>query len=224
MRKIILFILLISKIIPNFLLAQSTTTLTQDTINQIGILLNNPTMVIPANATPLGKNWFKIETDIHIFTDQANLQQVASVFLDLENQDKIYNGKRSTLKASIVSRNTDESIVDFVSISFGPFGIQFKTTYRCSVKTITHTDTKISIEFVQLDSDSFSNNDMKNFYSTQYAEEITINNKKYTYIRIYTASDVNAFILPGAKNLLEKEAEPANIEGMQMVINAARNR
>jgi len=86
------------------------------------------------------------------------------------------------------------------------------------------TDTKIGIEFMQLASDNFINKDMKNFYSTQYAEEVIINDRKYTYIRIYTISDVNASILPGAKSILEKEAGPVNIEGMRMIINAAGNK
>jgi hypothetical protein len=224
MRKLFLFILIVFQVTFPLQFAKNTAILTPEAINQIGILLNNPIMVFPANATPLGRNWFKTETDIHVFTDQVSFQQVADVLLDLENQDKIYNGKKSTLTASIVSRSTNETIVDFISISFGPFGIQFKTSYRSSVKIIIHTDTKISIEFAQLASDSSSNNDMKNFYSTQYAEEVTINGRKYTYIKIYTVSDVNAYILPGAKSLLEREAEPANIEGMQMIINAAKNR
>jgi len=224
MKTRVLFILFFVQITALLLFAQNTATLIPDAVNQHSILLNNPVMVFPANAIPLGGNWFRLETDVHIFTDKVNLQQVASVLLDMENQDKIYNGKKSKLTASIVSRSADETVVDFVSISIGLFGIQYKTPYRSSVKTIVHTDTKISIEFRQLASDSSSNRDMKNFYSTQYAEEVIINGKKYTYIRIYTISDVNAYILPGAKGLLEREASPVNIEGMQMIINAARNK
>jgi len=223
MKTMFLFFIFVVQVTASLLFAQNTATLTPDAINQHNILLNNPTMVSPANAAPLGRNWFRLETDIHVFVDQVNFQQIASVLLDLENQDKIYNGKKSKLTASIASRSADEIIVDFVSISIGIFGIQYKTPYRSSVKTIINTDTKISIEFTQLSSDNSTNKDMKNFYSTQYAEEVIIDGIKYTYIRIYTISDVNASILPGAKSILEKEAVPVNIEGMQLIINAARN-
>lgn len=220
MKKVYLLILLIP--IP-LLSAQNSATLAPNAENQLITLLNNPEMIFPAIVTPLGKNWFRVETDIHVFTDQANFQQVSDVLLDLENQDKIYNGKRSSLTASIISMSTDEIIVDFISIDIGPFGIKLRTPYRASVKTIINTDIKIGIEFMQLASDSSSNRNMKNFYSTQFAEEIIIDNRKYIYIRIYTISDVNASILPRARGILEREAASVNIEGMHMIINAARD-
>jgi len=222
MRTALLSILFALQVI--LLFAQGTAALAPDAVNQLGVLLNNPAMIHPANAEPLGGNWFRLETDIHVFTDQVSLQQVAGVLLDLENQDNIYNGKKSSLTASIVSKNAYETIVDFVSISIGPFGIKYKTPYRSSVKTKIRTAAKISVEFMQVASDNSSNKDMKNFYSTQFAEEVTINGKKYTYIRIYTTSDVNAYILPGAKGILEREAGPVNIEGIELIINAARNK
>ena len=110
---------------------------------QLQSLLNNPTMVSSVNATPLGRNWFRLETDVHAFTDQADFQRIADVLLDLENQEQIYDGKRSKLTAIIVSRNEIETIVDFVAIDIGPFGIQFRTPYRSSVrncKQITFTN------------------------------------------------------------------------------------
>jgi hypothetical protein len=202
---------------------QNNINMTPGTIEQLQLLLNNPTMVYPVIATPLGRNWFRLRTDIHVFTDQANLQQVAEVLLDLENQEQIYDGIKSKLTASIISRNNLETIVDFVSISIGPFGIQYRTPYRCSVRH-ERSDNRISVEFTQLASDSSSNRDMKNFYSVQYAEEVIIDGRRYTYIRILTISDVNAYIVPGAKGIFEREAVPVNIEGIQMIINAAKNR
>jgi hypothetical protein len=222
MKAVFLFILFVVQITAPLLFAQSTATLAPDAINQHRLLLNNPVLVSPANATPLGRNWFRLETDIHVFTDQADLRQIVGVLLDLENQDKIYDGKKSKLTASIVSRSEVETIVDFVSISIGPFGIQYRTPYRSSVRHKC-TDTKISVEFMQLTSDSSSNRDMRNFYSTQYAEEIIVEGRRYTYIRIYTISDVNAYILPGARRILEREASPVCIEGMQLIIYAAIN-
>jgi len=190
---------------------------------QFQLLLNNPTMVSSAIATPLGRNWFTLKTDIHVFTDQANFQQIVDVLLDMDNQEQIYNGKKSKLISSIVSKNEIETIVDFVSVDIGPFGIQYRTPYSASVRNEL-TDTKIKIELIQLASNSSSNKNMKNFYSIQYAEEVTINSGKYTYIRILTICDVNASIIPSAKGILEREAVPTSIEGLQMVINAAKNR
>jgi hypothetical protein len=187
-------------------------------------LLNKPAMVKPATASPLGKNWFKLETDAHVFTDQVSLKQVAAVLLDLEHQDTIYDGKKSKLTAEIVSRGTGESLVDFVSVSVAPLGIQIKTPYRATVKTVENTDTKISVEVRQLEQDSASNKDIKNLYATRYAEELTIGGKKYTYIRIYTIDEVNASILPGAKGALESSSGPINVETLQMIITAAKTR
>jgi len=222
MKRIFLFILLVLQTTVPFLFAQRTATLAPDAANQLDILLNNPVMVSPASATPLGGNWFRFETDIHVFTDQVSFRQVAGVFLDLKNIDKTYYGKKSSLAASIVSKNADETIVDFVSVSIGPFGIKYRTPYRASVKPTVNTDTKISNVFTQLASDSFSNRDMKNFYSTQFAEEVTINGKKYTYIRVYMITDIYTSLLPRAKNTLEREASPVNIEKMKLIINAAK--
>jgi hypothetical protein len=191
---------------------------------QIDSLLGKPAMVKPAEASPLGKNWFRLETDAHVFTDQVSVKQVGAVMLDLDHQDTIYNGKKSKLTAQIVSRSAAEAIVDFVSVSVGPFNIQIKTPYRASVKTAENTDTKIIVEVRQLDSDSASNNDIKNLFATRYAEEVVINGKKYTYIRVYTIDEVNASFLPGAKGALESSSGPVNEEGLQMIINAARNR
>jgi hypothetical protein len=53
--------------------------------SQLANLLNKPAMVSPAVATaaPQGKNWFNLETDSHVFTDQVSLKQVVDVLLDV---------------------------------------------------------------------------------------------------------------------------------------------
>ena len=207
-----------------FVYSQNSTSIVPEAIYQIETLLNKPAMIYPAIVTALGRNWFRMETDFHVFTDQASFEQVASVMLDLDNLETIYNGKKSKMTVSIVNQTKNEALIDFVSISIGPLGIQFKTPYRANVKNTVNTSTKVVVELRQPQSDSSSNNDIKNLYSTQYAEEVMINGKKYIYIRVYTINDANAFILPGAKHLFEREAEPAGIEGMNMIVNAAKNR
>ena len=199
--------------------AQNNAAPASGAVDKLDALLNNPRIVSSVTATPLGRNWFKLETDAHVFTDQVSLRQVAATLLDLDNQAAIYNGKKSRLTASIVSRNPGETIVDFISISlFGP--IQIKTPYRASVKAVTRTDTKIAVEVRQIDNES--NKDIKNLFASRYAEELTINGKTYTYIRIYTLDEVNAGMLPGAKSALENQSEPVNIETLSLIIAAAR--
>jgi len=192
--------------------------------DRLASLLNKPAMVNHATATPLGRNWFKLETDAHIFTDQVSLKQVAAVLLDLDNQDKFLDGKKSKLTTKVVSRGADEIIADFVSISIAPLGIQIRTPYRASIRTVENTTSRFSLEVRQLPDDSASNKDIKNLFATRYAEEVTINGKKYTYIRIYTVNEVNASVLPGAKNTLERNSFPINEEVLHMIIDAAKTK
>ena len=201
-----------------------TTQLEPGVQDRLAALLNKPAMIQPATAAPLGKNWFRLETDAHILSDEVSVAQVASVFLDLENQDKIYDGKKSKLTAKVVSIGAAESLIDFISISVAPLGIQIKTSYRANVHVTAYTEAKIALEVTQLQADSASNRDIKNLFATRYAEAVTINGKTYTYIRIYTIDEVNASILPGAKSTLEKNSGPVNEETLQMIIAAAKTR
>jgi hypothetical protein len=191
---------------------------------QLDTLLNKPAMAEPVGITPLGRNWFRLATDAHVITGDADFEQVAAVLLDLENTTKVFNGKKSKLMGHIVSQTADETIADFTMVSFGPLGIQIKTPYRASVKNVAKTETKISMEIWQLASDSAANKEIKNLFATRYAEEIIITGKKYTYIRIYALDDVNASVLPGARGILEHAAIPSNIEALELIIAAARKR
>jgi hypothetical protein len=187
-------------------------------------LLNTPTMVFSPNAVPLGKNWFRLETDIHIFTDEVNAKQIGAVLNDLENIGTYYNGKRSKLTAKVTNiAPTGEKTADFVMISIaGP--IQIKTEYTALVKTITHTDAKTAIEVRQAPNDIETNKELKNLLATRYVEDVTINGKIYTYLRLYTLDDINASILPGAKGFLEKNSSPINDEIVRLIISAAKKK
>jgi hypothetical protein len=201
--------------------AQNNAALAPGATGRLDALLNSPQMVRPAQAVPLGKNWFRLETDAHVFTNQAGIGQVAAVLLDLEHQDAIYNGKKSRLSATIVQRSDEGVTVDFVSTAIMGI-IRIKTPYRALVKTLSRTDANITVEVRQLPSDSDSNNDIKKLYALRYAKEVTIQGKTYTYIRIYTVDEVNASILPGAKGALESNSEPVNRETLRLIIDAAR--
>ncbi|GHU06082.1 hypothetical protein FACS1894147_12790 [Spirochaetia bacterium] len=220
MKKLIsLSILLFAGVL---VFAQSSTTEpVPDLQDQLEKLLNKPAMIKPATAAPLGKNWFRLETDAHVITDAVSVKQVAAVLLDLDNQASFFNGKKSKLSAAVVSRGETESIVDFVSISVAPLGIQIKTPYRASVSTAVNTDTVIVVEVRQLAGNSNTNKDIKNLFATRYAEEVSLNGKTYTYIRIYTIDEINASILPGAKGTLENGSSPVNEEILQLLIAAA---
>jgi len=191
---------------------------------QLADLLNKPAMVKPATATSLGRSWYRLETDAHVFTDQVSVRQVAAMLLDTNNQEKFMDGDKSKLTAEVVSHGQDATIVDFVSISVGPLGIQIETPYRASLRTVENTDTRFVLEVRQLPDDSASNGDMRNLYATRYAEEVTIDGKQYTYIRIYTIDEVNTSILPGAKNTLERNSFPINEEVLHMIIAAAKTK
>ncbi|MDR0551435.1 MAG: hypothetical protein LBG72_05410 [Spirochaetaceae bacterium] len=208
-----------------FAMAQSAQTLqiASGAEEQVESLLDKPAMIKAAVATPLGKNWFRLETDAHVFTTQANAKQIAAVLLDVDNQEKYFNGKKSKLTAKLVSNSGSGSLIDFVSISVaGP--IQIKTPYRALVTAPVRTDSKIGVEVKQDAGDSAKNNDIKNLFATRYAEDVVIGGKKYTYIRFYTIDDVNASILPGAKGALEKNSEPTNVENLNMAISAAKGK
>jgi hypothetical protein len=190
---------------------------------QLSTLLNRPALVTPAVATPLGRNWFRLETDAHVFTDQVSVRQVAAVLLDIENQARHFDGRRSKLTTSIVSRSANEIIVDYVSIAIAGI-IRLSTPFRASARTLTNTDTVFSLDIRQLPQDSETNNRMKNCSALRYAQEVTVGGRRFTYIRIYSIMDIDASILPGARGVLERNAGPTNEEVLEMIIAAARNK
>jgi hypothetical protein len=185
-------------------------------------LLNKPAMVFPASASALGKNWFRLVTDAHVFSDEVSVRQVSEVFTDFVNQEKNFTGKRSILAASVVSGGQDGTVVDFLSTTIAPLGIRIRAPYRALVTVYENTDTKASVGIRQLDSDSASNNTVKGVYTIRYAEAVTIDDKAYTYIRLYVINDVNGSILPNAKVILENQSGPAIIEAVDLIIRAAR--
>jgi hypothetical protein len=192
---------------------------------QLSALLNKPAMVTPAAVTPLGRNWFKVETDAHVFTDQVNVRQVTAVLLDIENYNKVFDGKRTKITTKIVNHTPEELTVDFVSIAIVPvINIRLNTPYRAVVKTLAQTDTKLSIDVSQTPGDNETNGKIKNLYAPRYVEEVTINGKKYTYIRIYSIMDVDASILPGARGTLERNSAPTSEEAIELLIAEAKKR
>ncbi|MCL2411015.1 MAG: hypothetical protein FWC97_05155 [Treponema sp.] len=191
---------------------------------QLNVLLNRPALVSPAAAVPLGRNWFRLELDSHIFSDQVSLNQVRAVLLDFENHDSIFDGTRNRRELNIVSRTAGEIIADFVSITPAPLGIQIRTNYRVTMRTIESTDTRFVFEIIQTPEDSASNRNMRNHRAVRFVEETIINGRTYTYIRLYSINDVNGSMLPNARSVFERNAAPANEENMQLIINAAKLR
>jgi len=193
---------------------------------QLSNLLNKPAMVTPATATSLGRSWFRLETDAHVFTDEVSIGQVVEVLLDIENQARYFNGKRSKLTTSIVSRSANETIVDYVSIAIVPVvNIQLRSLYRASVRIVEISETSFAVDARQLSQDSENNNKLKNLYAPRYVQEVIINGKRYTYIRIYSIVDIDAsLLLAGAKGTLERNSGPTNEEALQMIIAAAKTK
>jgi hypothetical protein len=191
---------------------------------QLEALLNNPTMVQPPVVTPLGRNWFRVESDAHVIVEQPNFRQISAILVDVDNQPRTFDGRRSKMLATVVSRNANETIIDYVTIAFAPLGIQIKTPYRASFRVVENTESKTVVETRQLDSDSQTNSDIKNMVFIRYAEEVAIDGKMYTYLRIYTIDDANASILPGARGVLESNTPLVNFEVLQLIIAAAKTR
>jgi hypothetical protein len=187
---------------------------------QLQQLLNKPSMVRSPVAASLGKNWFRLETDAHVFSDEVSVRQVAAVFTDIENHEKIFNGKKGALTAS----KRQDGSVDFVATTYAPLGIKIRTPYRASITVMQNTDTKVAVGIRQLASDSDSNDKIKAMYTMRYAETVTIGGKAYTYVRIYIGDEVNGSILPNAKSILESQSAPATVEALELIIKAAKSR
>jgi hypothetical protein len=189
---------------------------------QLSSLLNSPAMVRPAVATPLGRNWFRLETDAHVFAEGISARQVAEVFLDIENQEKFFDGRRSKTSATRAGTTDDDAlIVDFVSIGI-VIGFQLRTPYRAVIRSVIDTDTRIALDIRQTPQDSEANTRIKNLVASRYAEDVIINGRNFTYIRLYSIMDVDASILPGARGVLERNSAPTNVEALEMTIAAAR--
>jgi len=187
-------------------------------------LLNKPEMVSPVAAVPLGKNWFRVVTDAHMFSDEVSVPQVSAIFTDFVNQEKNFTGKKSILAASVVSTGQGGTIVDFMSTAITPLGVKIKTSYRDAVTVYENTETKASIGIRQIDSDNASNNMIKGMYTIRYAEAVTIDGKAYTYVRLYIIDDVNGNIIPNAKRALESQSGPAILEAIELIVNAAKSK
>jgi len=187
-------------------------------------LLNKSAMVSPAVAAPLGKNWFRLVTDAHIFSDEVSVRQVSAVFTDFVNHEKNFTGKKSILAATVVSTGQGGTVVDFLSTTIAPMGIKIKAPYRAAVTVYQNTDTKASVGIRQVDSDNATNNTVKGMYTIRYAEAVTVNGKTYTYIRLYVIDDVNGSIMPNAKGILESQSGPAILEAIELIVRAAKSK
>jgi hypothetical protein len=223
MRKTALFLALIILTIPLF--ALDIFHVDPEAEAYFSSLLNKPTMVSPAVASPLGRNWFRLETDAHVITDAVTVSQVSEMLLDIPNYNRFFNGRRSKLMANPVGNDGDEQIIDFISVVIIPIvNVRFYTPYRGLTKIVNQTDTVFSLEVSQTPMDSESNRKVRNLVARRHIEEVTIDGNKYTYIRIYSITDMDASILPNAKILLERNSVPANEEALNLMIRAARTK
>ena len=190
-------------------------------LDNVPALLNKSAVVKSTSSAVLEKNWYTLDLDSHILTDQADFKQIVSVMADIENYGTIFDGKTTKLRTSIVSRTNNEMIVDITSITIA--FIRFTIKYRACVNTLENTGTTFISEVRQLDSDT--NEQIKNYRSIRYVEEVTINGKKYTYIRISSLSDTHVGIkLPNIINTIEKNGVSSNDDTLHMIIEAAMNR
>ena len=218
MKKFCISLLFFLAILPLF----AQTEIAPGALNNLAALLNKPAVVKPAKASAMQeRNWYYVDLDSHIFTDQAGFGQIVSVLADIENYGKIFDGRSTKLRTSVVSRDKNEMIVDMTSITVA--FIRYTVRYRASVKILENTGNRYVYEIRQIDSDT--NEQIKNYHSIRYAEEVTVNGKKYTYIRISSLNDTYVGIrLSNITNTIEKNSVSSNDDTLQMIISAARTR
>jgi hypothetical protein len=123
---------------------------------------------------------------------------------------------------NIVSRSGSEITADITMIT-RQLGLNFRNTYRATKRVLENTDTRFVQEIRQTSQDSASNNSIKNQRAVRFAQEVVIDGNTYTYIRIYSINDVNSRGVV-TQNTFERNAAPANIENMQLILRAARSR
>ena len=190
-------------------------------LDNLAALLNKPALVRPVRATTLERNWYTVDLDSHMFTDQANFKQIVSVLTDLENYGSIFDGRSTKLRTGIVSRANNETVVDITSITIA--FIRFTIRYRASVRVLENTDTRFISEIRQLDSET--NEQIRGYHSIRYVEEVTVNGKKYTYIRISSLNDTYVGIrLSNIPNMIERNSASSNEDTLNMIIEAAKAR
>ena len=194
--------------------------------DRLEALLNNPAPVKPTTVTLLGEKWYHLDIDTHAFTDQASFKRVVEILLDIDGWGKTFHGRRTRSRASVVSRDDNEIIADFVNTQIVPFlRIEFSVPFRTSVKILESTDTKFLYEIGQIPRDSETNDKMKNLYWVFYVEEVTINGKNYVYARTYNRNSTYVkFSLPNIKNIVERSGDNANEDTLQALLNVAKAR
>ena len=223
MKKLLIFVVMIFLTVSMFAYEEIAQIVTGAEL-RLAELLNKPALVFPVKAVPLGRNWFTLEMDAHMFSDQVSLNQVRETLLDFENHDRIFNGERNKRQIKNIIHIDNEIHANFVSITPAPLGFQIRITYRVIMRIIESNDTRFVFEILQTLEDSSSNKDMRHHRAIRYVEEVVIDGNQYTYFRLYSINDVNGSILPNARNVFERNAAPANVENMQLIINAAKLR
>jgi len=186
-------------------------------------LLNNPKMVHPSQAKSLGRNWYTLEAEAHVFTDEVNIYQLSQVINDIRDHDVFLDGRRSSLSGTLVSRMENELIIDFISTTNVAM-VQLHTPYRAVVRTLTNTDNQFKMEIRQTPEDIETNKKIRNFHAQRYAQIVNINGKDYVYVRVHTTMDVDTSILPGAWHALERNSGPTTLEGLSMIISGAKTK
>jgi len=190
-------------------------------VDNLAGLLNKPTLVRPVKASVITKNWYYSDLDSHVITDQASFKQIVSVLIDIENYGKTFDGKSTKLRTAVVSRANNETITDITSITIA--FIRFTIRYRATIKILENNDTRFIAEVRQ--TDNTANDQIRNYNSIRYAEDIIINGKNYAYLRVSSQSETHVGInLNNIPSMIEKNSESSNRDTLNMIIEAAKLR
>ncbi|GHV03137.1 hypothetical protein FACS189485_05480 [Spirochaetia bacterium] len=178
-------------------------------------LLNNPQM-IASKVTDLNRRggWVLLETDFHVFTD-ASFAQVTAIIGDYENYRHYINGKRIRISCEILSKTEDAHFARFTTTTIsGPF--KFILSFDSIVRDLSRNPLEKILTITQTDK---NNKKVNAYFAVRYVKEVTIDGKKYTYIRLYNKEEVKNSIV--SDELIRKESIPVNIETLELIALAA---
>jgi hypothetical protein len=156
-----------------------------------------------------------LETDAHIFSD-VTVENVAAVYDDFANYKEYFNGTRYKMTAEVLQKTKDGTLVNFTTTTISGL-IKIKSFFQALVKDLSDRPFEKKITLTQLDN---SNKTVRNLYATRYAVKVNIGGKDYTYVRIYTAEDIQKSIIPA--EWIKKGSVPISIESIELTIAAAK--
>jgi hypothetical protein len=198
--------------------AYSQTNVADGAIANFSALYNNPQM-IDSQVTDLNRSggWVLLMTDFHVFSD-APFAQVSEVIGDYANYRNYINGKKIRISCKILRETENERLINFTTTTISGL-FRFVSSFDGIVKDVTKKPLEKILTITQADK---NNKKLNAYFAVRYVAEVTINGKKYTYIRLYNEEEVRNSIV--SDELIRKESIPINIETLELIAAAAKKK